>query len=176
MGNKLYKSSPSKDFTYSSLTSRDYVGLPISGDLTPVHQDLMPVHQDLTPVYQDSMLVHHDLTPVYQDSTPIYQDSTPVHQDLTPVCQDFTPVYQDSTPVCQDLMLVCQDFAPASQDLPIVKDVCGTSDSVSEVYKPFISEGLVSLLHNKVNNRKIKILRDTRASQSLLLADVLLFF
>ena len=44
---------------------------------------------------------------------------------------------------------------------------------VSEVYKPFISEGLVSLLHDKVNNRKIEILRDTGASQSLLLADVL---
>ena len=92
-----------------------------------------------------------------------------------PFCQDSTPVYQDSTPVYQNLMPVCQDFVPASQDLPIVKDYCSTSDSVSEVYKPFISEGLVSFLHDKVNNRKIKILKDTGASQCLLLADVLLF-
>ena len=45
------------------------------------------------------------------------------------------------------------------------KDVCTTSDPVSEVYKPFIS----------VSNRKIKILRDTCASQTLLLADILPF-
>ena len=85
------------------------------------------------------------------------------------------PVCQDSTPVYQDLMPVCQDSVPASQDLPIVKDVCASSDSFSEVYKPFISEGLVSLLHDKVNNRKNKILRCTGASQSLLLVNVLLF-
>ena len=72
-------------------------------------------------------------------------------------------------------MPVCQDFVPTSQDLPIVKYVCAPSDSVSEVYKRFISEGLVSLLHDKVNNRNIKILRDTGASQSLLLADVVPF-
>ena len=72
-------------------------------------------------------------------------------------------------------MPVCQDFVPTAKDLPIVKDVCATSDSVPEVYKPFISEGLVSLLHDKVNKTEIKILRDTGASQSLLLADVLLF-
>ena len=105
---------------------------------------------------------------------PVHQDSTPVLQDLKPACQDFmpvskvsTPVYQDSTPVYQDLMPVCQDFVPASQDLPIVKGVCATSDSVSEVYKPFISEGLVSLLHDKVNNRKIKMFL-LLTSQSLL--------
>ena len=85
-----------------------------------------------------------------------------------PVCQDSTPVYQDSTPVYQD-------FVSASQDLAIVKDVCATSDSVSEAYKPFISKVLVSLLHDKVNNRKNEILKDTGASQSLLLTDVLPF-
>ena len=62
-----------------------------------------------------------------------------------------------------------QDFVPASQDLPLVKDVCATSDSVSEVYKPFVSEGLVSLSYDKVNNRKIEILK------SMLLADALPF-
>ena len=121
------------------------------------------------------MAVHQDLTPVYHDSTPVLQDLTPVCQDFMPVCQDSRPVYQDSTPACQDLMPVCQDFVPASQDLPNVKNVCATSDLVFEVYKSFISEGLVSLSHDKVNNKKIKILRDTGASQSFLLADVLLF-
>ena len=87
-----------------------------------------------------------------------------VHQDLTAVHQDLTPVYQDSTPVCQDFVPVCHNFMPASQDLPIVKDVCATSDSVFKVYEPFISEGLVSLLHDNVNNRKIEMLRDTGAS------------
>ena len=92
-----------------------------------------------------------------------------------PVREDFTPVYQHSTPVYQDFMPVCQDLRPVSQDLPIVKDGWATSDPVSELYKPFTSEGSVSLLHDKVNNRKIKILRHTGASQSLLLADVLPF-
>ena len=35
MGNELYQSPPSKDFTCSSLTRRDYFTL--SGDLAPVH-------------------------------------------------------------------------------------------------------------------------------------------
>ena len=173
MGNESYQSPPSKDFTCSSLTCRDY--LPLCGALTPLHQDLMPVHQDLKPIYQDSMPVHQDLTPVFQDSTPVLQEFTPDCQDFIPVCQDSMPVYQDSTPVYQDIMPVCQDFVPASQDLPIFKDVCATSDAVFVVYKSFISEGLVSLLHDKVNNRKIKILRDTCAFRSLLLADVLPF-
>ena len=42
MGNELYKSPPSKDFTCSSLTSGDYV--PLSGDLMPVHLDLTTVY------------------------------------------------------------------------------------------------------------------------------------
>ena len=53
-------------------------------------------------------------------------------------------------------MPVFQDFMPATQDIPIVKDVCAASDSVLEVYKQFIAEGLISLLHNKVSNRKLK--------------------
>ena len=89
MGNDLYKSRSNKDFTCSSLTSRDFV--PLCGDFMPVNHDSMPAHRDLK------------------------------------------PVYEDSAPVYQDLMPVCQDFVPAPHDLPIVKDVCTTSDSVSEV-------------------------------------------
>ena len=131
MDNELYQSPFRNDFTCSSLTSSDYV--PFSGDLTPVHQDF---------------------TPVYLDFMPVHQDITPVHQDLKPIYQDSKPVYKDSTPVYQDLIPVCQDFMPASQDLPIVKNIFAASDSFSEVHNPFISEGLVSLLHDKVNNRK----------------------
>ena len=101
---------------------------------------------------------------------PVCQDFKPVCQASTPVYQDSTPVYQGSTPVYQDLMPVDQDFVPDFQDL-----TSATSDSVSEVYKPFISEALVSLLYDKVNNRKIKILSDKGGSQSLLRADVLSF-
>ena len=63
MGNELYQSPPSKDFTGSPLTSRDYV--PLCRELLSVHQDLMPDHQDLTPVYQDYMPFHQDFTPGY---------------------------------------------------------------------------------------------------------------
>ena len=83
------------------------------------------------------------------------------------------PVYQDRMPVHQDLMPVCQDFMPDPQYLPIVKDVYAASDTISKVYKSLISKGLIYFLHDTVNNRKIKILRDTDASQFLLLADVL---
>ena len=108
MRNELYQSPPSKDFTCSSLTSRDYV--PFSGYITPVYPDSMPFHQDLTPI-------HQDLTPGHQDSSPVHQEFTYIYQDLIPVCQDSTPVYQDCT--SHD----CQDFVPASQVLPIVKNV-----------------------------------------------------
>ena len=118
MGNELYQSPPRYDFTCSFLISRDYV--PLSGDLTPVYRDRMPVYQDFVPVHHDLTLVVQDLTLVYQDSLPVYQNLMPVHQDIIPVCQDFMP---------------------APQDLPIVKDVCAASDSVSE---------FISLLFQKV--------------------------
>ena len=42
-----------------------------------------------------------------------------------------------------------------------------------ENYKPFISEGVVSLVGDKSSSQKVKILRDTGATQSLMLASVL---
>ena len=114
MGNGLYQSPPSKNFTCSPLTSRDYV--PLCGDFMPVYQNYTPVHQDLTPVLRD-------LTPVHRDLTLVYQDSIPVHQDSVSVYQYSTPVYRDSTPVNRELIPACRNFVPASQDLPIVKDV-----------------------------------------------------
>ena len=40
-------------------------------------------------------------------------------------------------------------------------------------YKPFISEGVVSLVEDRSSSQKVKILRDTGATQSLMLDSVL---
>ena len=128
----------------------------------------------MPPFYSKEKLTQISSVTILVKQGPVFQDLTPGYQDSIPICQDSTPVSQDCTPVYQDLMPVCQDFVPASQDLPTVKDVCVT-DSIYEAYKHFISEGLVSLLPDKVNSKEIEILRDKGASQSLLLADVLPF-
>ena len=48
-------------------------------------------------------------------------------------------------------------------------------DSVMEIYEPFISEGTISFMDDSTKPIRIKILRDTGASQSIILADVLPF-
>ena len=49
------------------------------------------------------------------------------------------------------------------------------TDSVMEIYEPFLSDGLVSLNSDFAQSTPITILRDTGASQSLILADTLPF-
>ena len=49
------------------------------------------------------------------------------------------------------------------------------TDSVIEIYEPFLSDGFVSLNSDSAQSTPIKILRDTGASQSLILADTLPF-
>ena len=49
------------------------------------------------------------------------------------------------------------------------------NDSVMEIYEPFLSDGFVSLNSDYAQSTPIKILRDTGASQSLILADTLPF-
>ena len=49
------------------------------------------------------------------------------------------------------------------------------TDSVMEIYEPFLSDGFVSLNCDYAQSIPIKILRDTGASQSLILADTLPF-
>ena len=49
------------------------------------------------------------------------------------------------------------------------------ADSVMEIYEPFLSDGFVSLNSDYAQSTPIKILRDTGASQSLILADTLPF-
>ena len=44
---------------------------------------------------------------------------------------------------------------------------------VQEVYEPFLSEGTISLLHDKSIERPIRILRDSGASKSLILAEAI---
>ena len=49
------------------------------------------------------------------------------------------------------------------------------TDSVMEIFEPFLSDGFVSLNSDYAQSTPIKILRDTGASQSLILADTLPF-
>ena len=49
------------------------------------------------------------------------------------------------------------------------------TNSVMEIYEPFLSDGFVSLNSDFAQSTPIKILRDTGASQSLILADTLPF-
>ena len=49
------------------------------------------------------------------------------------------------------------------------------TDSVMKIYEPFLSDGFVSLNSDYAHSAPIKILRDTGASQSLILADTLPF-
>lgn len=56
-----------------------------------------------------------------------------------------------------------------------VKPTCNSSQDSMEIFEPFIHSGFVSLSSDLSNPTPIRILRDTGASQSLLLADVLPF-
>ena len=47
------------------------------------------------------------------------------------------------------------------------------SDFIQEVHEPFLSEGTISLLHDKSFTKPIRILRDTGASKSLILAEAI---
>ena len=49
------------------------------------------------------------------------------------------------------------------------------TDSVMEIYEPFLSDGFVSLNSDSAQSTPIKILRDTGASQTLILADTVPF-
>ena len=49
------------------------------------------------------------------------------------------------------------------------------TDSIMEIYEPFLSDGFVSLNSDSAQSTPIKILRDTGASQSLILADTVPF-
>ena len=48
-----------------------------------------------------------------------------------------------------------------------------TESDYMENYKPFISEGVVSLVGDESSSQKVKIFRDTAATQSLMLDSVL---
>ena len=64
---------------------------------------------------------------------------------------------------------------PLHNDKSCVEDeISGNTESdYMENYKPFISEGVVSLVGDKNSSQKVKILRDTGATQSLMLDSVL---
>ena len=55
------------------------------------------------------------------------------------------------------------------------KESVSESNSIMDIYEPFLSDGFASLNSDYAQSTPIKILRDTRASQSLILADTLPF-
>ena len=61
------------------------------------------------------------------------------------------------------------------KDQTIVQAKVPETDSVMEIYEPFLSDGFVSLNSDFVQSAPITILRDIGASQSLILADTLPF-
>ena len=62
----------------------------------------------------------------------------------------------------------CVDQTPVQAKVP-------ETDSVMKIYEPFLSDGFVSLNSDFAQPTPITILRDTGASQSLILADTLPF-
>ena len=61
------------------------------------------------------------------------------------------------------------------KDQTLVQAKVPKTDSVMEIYEPFLSDGFVSLNSDFAQSTPITILRDTGASQSLILADTLPF-
>ena len=66
---------------------------------------------------------------------------------------------------------------PLHNDKSCIEDKISpeTESDYMENYKPFISEGVVSLVSDEISSQKVKILRDTEATQSLVLDSVLPF-
>ena len=63
---------------------------------------------------------------------------------------------------------------PLHNDKSCIEDeISPTESDYMENYKPFISEGVVPLVGNENSSQKVKILRDTGATQSLMLDSVL---
>ena len=64
---------------------------------------------------------------------------------------------------------------PLHNDKSCIEDEISpnTESDYMENYKPFISEGVVSLVEDENSSQKVKILRDTGATQSLMLDSVL---
>ena len=64
---------------------------------------------------------------------------------------------------------------PLHNDKSCIEDEISpnTESDYMENYKPFISEGVVSLVGDENSSQKVKILRNTGATQSLMLDSVL---
>ena len=71
---------------------------------------------------------------------------------------------------------IIQDENPIlAKTRPVETAKTSATDCIMEIYEPFLSEGFVSLTSDSAQSTPIKILRDTGASQSLILADTLPF-
>ena len=73
---------------------------------------------------------------------------------------------------CTSLKLTPQSYFKAQNPVQAKQS---ETDSVMEIYEPFISDGFVSLNSDFAQSGPITILRDTGATQSLILADTLQF-
>ena len=62
---------------------------------------------------------------------------------------------------------------PLHNDKSYIEDKISEESYYIKNYKPFISEGVVSLVGDESSSQKVKILRDTGATQSLMLDSVL---
>ena len=64
---------------------------------------------------------------------------------------------------------------PLPNDISCIEDEISTNTELDymEKYKPFFSESVVSLVGDENSSQKVKILRDTGATQSLMLDSVL---
>ena len=72
----------------------------------------------------------------------------------------------------EDMLRNCPDVKTKSS---LISEVSAPPKPVMDVFEPFIHEGSVSLSSDMSDSKQIKILRDTGASQSLLLSNTLLF-
>ena len=72
----------------------------------------------------------------------------------------------------EDMPPNCSDVKTKSS---LISEVSAPPKPVMDVFEPFIHQGSVSLSSDMSDSKQIKILRDTGASQSLLLSNTLLF-
>ena len=72
----------------------------------------------------------------------------------------------------EDMPPNCSDVKTTSS---LISEVSAPPKPVMDVFEPFIHQGSVSLSSDMSDSKQIKILRDTGASQSLLLSNTLLF-
>ena len=101
----------------------------------------------------------------------------PLSQPICNYCKQSGHIVSDKQEGLKPTGLTSLKLTPQSyfKDQNPVQAKEPETDSVMEIYEPFLSDGLVSLNSDFAQSTPITILRDTGASQSLILADTLPF-